>query len=394
MFSVGDRKMDILTVGLMFSIIAGILGLIVVFILRRWILNIPIEVEKTGEVAKWIKTGARAFLKREYTTIMYFIVGIAVVLGVLAYYEILAWPIMYGFIFGAILSLIMAWIGMETATDANVRTTNAGRKDAVLALKVAFRGGAVTGLSLVSLAILGISILYWITGNPSLVVGFGFGASLAALFAQLGGGIYTKSADIGADLVGKVEQRLEEDDPRNAAVIADQVGDNVGDCAGRASDLFESFSDNLISIMIIGAFIAGYSFATLGKVDIAPFVILPLVLQGIAIIATIVGVFTLVGKDPTKSIYGTFLITGIISTNNTINIPGSGITVTETSLLNGKPGRGVFTSITRARMRMLVKSETPAVNSKSPLASRIVVPVVHIAEFSYRHSTKIHSLSS
>lgn len=312
MFSVGDRKMDILTVGLMFSIIAGILGLIVVFILRRWILNVPIEVEKTGEVAKWIKTGARAFLKREYTTILYFIIGIAIVLGILAYYEILAWPIMYGFIFGAILSLIMAWIGMETATDANVRTTNAGRKDAFLALKVAFRGGAVTGLSLVSLAILGISILYWITGNPSLVVGFGFGASLAALFAQLGGGIYTKSADIGADLVGKVEQRLEEDDPRNAAVIADQVGDNVGDCAGRASDLFESFSDNLISIMIIGAFIAGYAFATVEKVDIAPFVVLPLVLQGIAIIATIIGVFALLGRDPTKSIYGTFLVTGII----------------------------------------------------------------------------------
>jgi len=307
--------MDVLTIGLAFSISAGILGLIVVYLLRRWVLSIPIEVEKTAEVARWIKAGARAFLKREYMTIAYFIVGISIALAILAYQQILAWSIVYGFILGAILSLLMAWVGMETATDANVRTTNLGRKDPLEALKAAFRGGAVTGLSLVSLSVLGISILYLITRNPSLIVGFGFGASLAALFAQLGGGIYTKSADIGADLVGKVEQGLEEDDPRNAAVIADQVGDNVGDCAGRASDLFESFSDNLISIMIIGAFIAGISLADLigaNKEYVASLIILPLVLQAVAIIATIIGIFLLRGEDPTKAIYLTFLATGVM----------------------------------------------------------------------------------
>ncbi len=299
---------------LLFTLAIGILGLIVVFWLRKWILSIPIEVEKTKEVSSWIKTGARAFLRREYITISYFIASIAIALGLLAYLGVFGaggWAIPFGFILGSILSLLMAWIGMETATDANVRTTNVGRKDAFQALKVAFRGGAVTGLSLVSLSIIGISILYMITGNASLVVGFGFGASLAALFAQLGGGIYTKSADIGADLVGKVEKGLEEDDPRNAAVIADQVGDNVGDCAGRASDLFESFSDNIISIMIIGAFIGAYTFKDF-LIDVIPFILLPLVLQAIAIIAVIIGVFSLLGKDPTKSIYLSFLVTGVI----------------------------------------------------------------------------------
>lgn len=299
---------------LIFTLAIGLLGLAVVFWLRKWIIDIPIEVEKTKEVSSWIKTGARAFLRREYITISYFIASIAIALSLLAYLGIFGaegWAIPLGFILGSALSLLMAWIGMETATDANVRTTNVARKDAFAALKVAFRGGAVTGLSLVSLSILGISLLYMITENASLVVGFGFGASLAALFAQLGGGIYTKSADIGADLVGKVEQGLEEDDPRNAAVIADQVGDNVGDCAGRASDLFESFSDNIISIMIIGAFIATFTFRDF-LVDVLPFVLLPLVLQAIAIIAVIIGVFSLIGKDPTKSIYLSFLVTGVV----------------------------------------------------------------------------------
>ncbi|MGQ4892411.1 MAG: sodium-translocating pyrophosphatase [Candidatus Njordarchaeia archaeon] len=296
---------------LLFPIIVGIIGLAVVFWLRKWVLDIPIEVEKTREVSEWIKTGARAFLKREYVTISYFIIGISIVLGALAYLGVLGWEITLGFIVGSVLSLFMAWIGMETATDANVRTTNVARKDALGALKVAFRGGAVTGLSLISLAVLGISLLYIVAGHPSLIVGFGFGASLAALFAQLGGGIYTKSADIGADLVGKVEQGLEEDDPKNAAVIADQVGDNVGDCAGRASDLFESFSDNIISIMIIGAFLALYTFKDILS-DALPFILLPLVLQAIGIIAVIIGVFSIIGKDPTKSIYLSFMVTGII----------------------------------------------------------------------------------
>ncbi len=296
---------------LVFSTIVGIVGLIVVFFLRSWVKKQPVVCEKAKEVSSWIKSGARAFLRREFMTIMYFIIAIAIVLGALAFLHILEIHILIGFILGSILSLLMAYIGMETATDANVRTTEAARKDPLKAFMIAYRGGAVTGLSLVSLAVLGLSVLYIFFESPSLIVGFGFGASLSALFAQLGGGIFTKAADIGADLVGKVEKKLEEDDPRNAAVIADLVGDNVGDCAGRASDLFESFSDNLIAIMILGFFIAVYVYGI--SVEVAlPFIILPLVLASMGIIASIVGVFVAKAKNPTKAVTVSYLVSGII----------------------------------------------------------------------------------
>ncbi len=242
--------------------------------------------------------GARAFLKREFTTITYFIIAIVIVLSFLAYNQIIAWQIPLGFIVGALSSLFMAWLGMETATDASVRTTEAARSHPQKALLIAIRGGAVTGLSLMSIALVGIGILYVMFGDPALIVGYGFGASLSALFAQLGGGIYTKSADIGADLVGKVEAELEEDDPRNAAVIADLVGDNVGDCAGRASDLSESFSDNIITMMIVGAFLASIIVPpseVIYLVELAP------VLQAMGLIASIVGILFIKGLDLVKA---------------------------------------------------------------------------------------------
>ncbi|MEX0567769.1 MAG: sodium/proton-translocating pyrophosphatase, partial [Candidatus Njordarchaeota archaeon] len=296
---------------LIFSIIIGVIGLIIVLFLRRWVLQQPIEDEKAREVSRWIKTGARAFLKKESTAVLGFIIGISIVLGLLAYLEILEYHILIGFVVGSLLSLGMAYLGMETATDANVRTTEAARKDSMRAFQIAYRGGAVTGLSLVSLSILGIGILFMLFESPSLVVGFGFGASLAALFAQLGGGIFTKSADIGADLVGKVEEKLEEDDPRNAAVIADLVGDNVGDCAGRASDLFESFSDNIIAIMILGSFIAIYAYEIDFKIAL-PFIILPITLQAIGIIANTIGVFATLSKDPTKAVRWSYIISAAL----------------------------------------------------------------------------------
>ncbi len=296
---------------LLFSVGIGALGLVVVFLLRRWVLQQPIEHKRAIEVSRWIKQGARAFLKREFTTVAYFIVAISIILGILAIQEILEYHIVVGFVVGSVMSLLMAYIGMETATDANVRTTEAGRKDPLKAFLLGYRGGAVTGLALVSLSILGIGILYILFGKPSLIVGFGFGASLAALFAQVGGGIYTKSADIGADLVGKVEKRIPEDDPRNAGVIADLVGDNVGDCAGRASDLFESFSDNLIAIMILGWFIAVEVFGNDPEAVVA-FIVYPLVLQAIGLLANLAGLFVARSRDPTKAVAISYIVSGIL----------------------------------------------------------------------------------
>lgn len=240
------------------------------------------------EIASYIREGANAFLKREMKTVSYFIIGLAVILLIAMWPK---WQIAFAFIFGALLSILAMVIGMNAAVRANVRTTNAARTSPGKALVVAFRGGGVMGLAIVSLNLLGISALYLLFGvsleNPeavSLLVGFGFGASLSALFAQLGGGIYTKAADVGADLVGKVEARIPEDDPRNPAVIADQVGDNVGDCAGRGADLFESGSDNLIATMIIGlVFLPTYGLKA---------ILFPLIIASIGNIAPIIGILT------------------------------------------------------------------------------------------------------
>ena len=296
---------------LLFAVGIGALGLVVVFLLRRWVLQQPVEHERAMEVSRWIKQGARAFLKREFMTVSYFIIAIGIILGILAIPKILEPHIAVGFVVGSAMSLLMAYMGMETATDANIRTTEAGRKDPLKAFLIGYRGGAVTGLALVSLSLLGLGILYIIFENPSYIVGFGFGASLAALFAQVGGGIYTKSADIGADLVGKVEKRIPEDDPRNAGVIADLVGDNVGDCAGRASDLFESFSDNLIAIMILGWFIGVEVFGNSPDAILA-FIVYPLVLQAIGLLANIAGLFAARSKDPTKAVAISYVVSGIL----------------------------------------------------------------------------------
>ncbi len=290
--------------------ITGVIGMIFVGIIAWWVVKQDPGTPRMQEIASFIQEGASAFLRREFQTIAYFIAGIAVLLLIF-----LEWQIAFGFVMGAAFSLLAIFIGMNVATRANVRTSSAARTSAGRALTIAFRGGSVMGLSIVSLNMLGILLLMWLFGvgpdDPeavSLLVGFGFGASLSALFAQLGGGIYTKAADIGADLVGKVEAGIPEDDPRNAAVIADLVGDNVGDCAGRGADLFESGADNVITTMIVAA--SPIFFSKYGWVG----VLFPLIARAIGVLATLVGVFLVQGRDkgsPTRAVNTGFLGTAL-----------------------------------------------------------------------------------
>jgi K(+)-stimulated pyrophosphate-energized sodium pump len=263
-------------------------------------------------VASFIQEGAHAFLKREIKTIAYFIVALTVLL-----FFLLRWQIAFGFALGASFSILTMLIGMSAAVRANVRTVEAARTSAEKALQLAFRGGGVMGLAIISINLLGISLLYLLFGaspeNQETIyffVGFGFGASLAALFAQLGGGIFTKAADVGADLVGKLETKIPEDDPRNPAVIADLVGDNVGDCAGRGADLFESSSDNLIAMMILGLIFVGPPFNLGWEVIFFPFMIWTM-----GNIATTVGIFSVKGwrKSSVASLNVSLLVTGIVS---------------------------------------------------------------------------------
>jgi K(+)-stimulated pyrophosphate-energized sodium pump len=292
------------------SILAGIAGIALLYL---WLRRQDSGTDRMRELARFIQEGANAFLRREFVTIVPFVAILAVLLY-LAMPEG-KWQIALGFVTGAAFSMLAIYIGMNASVRANVRTTQAARSSIGRALTVAFRGGSVMGLSIVTFNLLGIVLLMAIFGinrsNPegvSLLVGFGFGASLSALFAQLGGGIYTKAADIGADLVGKVEVGIPEDDPRNAAVIADQVGDNVGDCAGRGADLFESGADNVITTMIVAAspiFLSKYGWAG---------VVFPLIVRAVGILATIVGVLLVQGRDdrnPTMAVNVGFLGTAV-----------------------------------------------------------------------------------
>jgi len=272
-----------------FPLLVGFSGLFLILYLYWTIKKESAGTPRMREIASYIQEGAQAFLKREFRTISYFIIGLAILLLV-----ILGWQIAAGFVIGAFLSMMAILIGMSAAVRANVRTAQAARTSSGKALVLAFRGGGIMGLSITSFVLIGVSVLYFLfragpnnTEAVSLLVGFGFGASLSALFAQLGGGIYTKAADIGADLVGKVEVHIPEDDPRNPAVIADLVGDNVGDCAGRGADLFEASADNLVCSMIIGLAFVGPPFNYGWNA-----VLFPLLIRSIGKIATIIGIFT------------------------------------------------------------------------------------------------------
>ncbi len=281
----------------------GILGLLYVFIKNVWISKQEVGNEKMARIAKNIADGAMSFLKAEYKILSIFVLAVAVLLFFKGSNEVGSnGMVAVSFIAGAICSALAGFIGMRVATKANVRTTNAARTSLGKALEVAFAGGAVMGLGVVGLGVLGLSTLFWMyqeiwpgADNLSMVLnvltGFSMGASSIALFARVGGGIYTKAADVGADLVGKVEAGIPEDHPLNPATIADNVGDNVGDVAGMGADLFESYVGSIIGTMVLGAFIITPDFEGLGAVY------LPLVLAAVGIVMSIIGTFFVKVKD-------------------------------------------------------------------------------------------------
>lgn len=318
--------------GVYIAIIYGVVvfAILVILGLIRFIFSQEKGNEKMQEIANAIKEGAMAFLNRQYKTIAALALVVAVLIIIANYFGNLskgsshalsvALHIGFAFITGALCSAISGYLGMYIAVNSNVRAAAGARKGLNRALQIALRGGAVTGLAVTALSLLGVATLFLVYGGgsnnpnlikeaPSLIVGFGFGASFVALFAQLGGGIYTKAADVGADLVGKVEAGIPEDDPRNPAVVADLVGDNVGDCAGRGADLFESTAAENIGAMILG--VALYPvFGWKG-------ILFPLVARAIGIVSSVIGLFFVntkdESKDPMKALNKGYLVTTILN---------------------------------------------------------------------------------
>ena len=291
-------------------IVTSLLAMGFAFYLSRWVLAKDTGTREMRKVSDAIFTGAQAYLRRQYRTIALLAVGAGIVIGVLLALISSAHGTAFtgndrvsiglrtavSFFIGAFCSGVAGYIGMQVAVRSNIRVASAASRSLGDALLVSLRGGAVSGFLVISLSLLGVTVVYLIFGGtntplvtPTNIVGFGFGASFVALFAQLGGGIYTKAADVGADLVGKVEAGIPEDDPRNPAVIADLVGDNVGDCAGRGADIFESTAAENIGAMILGAAVAAAIAGTRGAKNPPVWVIFPLVVVGVGIICSMIG---------------------------------------------------------------------------------------------------------
>ncbi|KAA3639225.1 MAG: sodium-translocating pyrophosphatase [Bacteroidetes bacterium] len=312
----------------------GILALLFTFIRSGWVSKQDAGTDRMKRIGENIAAGAMAFLKAEYRVLGIFVVVVAILLGWSgSRTEDSSALIAVSFIIGAICSALAGFIGMRVATKANTRTTHSARESLGRALEVAFAGGSVMGLGVVGLGVLGLGTLFIIYSGMgwdtlkviNVITGFSFGASSIALFARVGGGIYTKAADVGADLVGKVEAGIPEDHPLNPATIADNVGDNVGDVAGMGADLFESYVGSIIGTMVLGAIFIEYNEFKTAAVDLGGLnaVLLPLILAGVGIVASIIGTFFVrvkEGGDPQKSLNFGELIAAVLMLGGTFAV--------------------------------------------------------------------------